>query len=323
MPEPVHIVLAANDAYAVYCAATIHSVFTAASRPEAIRVHVLTSGFTSRNEQLLQAVAMVFGSGLTIHEIELGATASLATLSHISADTYSRLFAAEKLTAVDKFIYLDCDVAVCADLASLMSAPLLGAPVAAVVHHNTALHQDFASRFQLACVQGYVNAGVLVVDAVAWRAENVAAKLTSWMQENRGRLAYSDQCAINHYFLNRITALHPRWNVEVRHYRDRWCGVKLSPDLCDALQKPAVLHYTGPTKPWDFREYVPKRSVYLAHLNAVLKLADRPPVVPRNTLANVWRECVGVLRFRGGALRRRLHLTRMCRTTARNDTAVA
>lgn len=323
MTKEVHVVLASNDAYALYCAATIHSVFKASTRPESIHVHVLTSGLSPRSGQLLQDVAAAFRSSLTIHEIALAATAGLGTLSHISADTYSRLFAADKITAVDKFIYLDCDVAVCTDLAPLMSTPLLGAPVAAVVHQNTPLHQDFASRFQLAPVPGYVNAGVLVIDAAAWRAENAATRLTSWMQENRDRLAYSDQCAINHYFLNRITHLHPRWNVEVRHYRDRWCGVTLSAELYEAIEKPAVLHYTGPIKPWDFRAYVPKRSVYLTHLNSVLLLAGRSPVIHRNTVANAWREIIGVARFRGGALRRRLHVTRKHVAAPRNGTNAA
>lgn len=302
MSPSVHVVLATNDAYATYCAAVMHSMLEAAAEPGAFRVHVVTAGLGDAGVRLIEQVARDFGSRAEIHPIDDREVRRLPTLSHFTTDTYSRILAADALPAVAKFIYLDCDVAVCDDLAPLHATPLAGRPLAAVVHRNATCHEDFARTFGLTTVPDYVNAGVMLIDAELWRAEGVATQLVRWMHDNPGRLMFSDQCAINHHFLGRITHLHPRWNLEVRHYRDRWRGVPLSTELRQAMRAPAVLHYSGPAKPWRFDQYVPRRQVFLDSLEVVLRRGGQPPVARHRTLRNWLGEVAATARFRGSAL---------------------
>lgn len=303
MSETVNIVLAANDAYAPYCAAAIHSALQSAAEPARFRVHVVTGGLSDHSVALIERVASTFGSAAEIATIDDREVRTLPTLPHFTIDTYSRILAADALPSVPRFVYLDCDVAVCDDLSPLFFSPMADQPLAAVVHRNTPFHEEFAKRFNLSPVPQYVNAGVMLVDAERWRAEQVASHLVRWMHENQSRMVFSDQCAINRHFLGRIGSLHPRWNLEVRHYRDRWRGVALCAELHQAMRSPAVLHYSGPIKPWCFDAFVPQRNVFLRSLNAVLLMAGADALQPRRRLANWVAETAATARFRAGALR--------------------
>lgn len=287
----------------MYCAAAIHSTLQSAVEPASFRIHVITGGLSDRSMALIQRVANAFGSTADIATIDDREVRTLPTLPHFTIDTYSRILAADALSSVRRFVYLDCDVAVCDDLSPLFFSPMSGQPLAAVAHRNTPFHEEFARRFDLFPIPQYVNAGVMLIDAESWRAEKVATLLIRWMHDNKKRMVFSDQCAINHHFLGRIASLHPRWNLEVRHYRDQWRGIPICPELRQAMRSPAVLHYSGPIKPWCFDAFVPKRKAFLRSLNAILPLAGAPAIQPRRRIANWFAEAVATARFRAGALR--------------------
>ena len=308
--EPVNVVLATNDAYGLYCATAVRSLLAAAAEPSAYVIHVLTTGLSSRAFGIMDRVARSHQALLKIHEIELGDVGKLPTLKHISADTYSRILAPDLLPKVDRFIYLDCDVVVTDDLTPLHDSDMHGAVVAGVVHRNANFAAEFVARHGLSAPVDYVNAGVLLIDAAAWRREAATPAVIDWVTRNQSIVAFADQCAINHHFRNRIHLIHPRWNVEARHYRERLNGVVFDADMQAAMQDPAVIHYTGPIKPWMFVDYVPRREVFLSHLRAVVDAADIPRTSLADRLRNAARIATGSARFRAGRLLRQLGLRR-------------
>lgn len=299
-----HVVLAANEHYGCYCAATIHSVCRNYSNPSKLFVHVLTSGFERRTADMISRAAHEHGSLAFIHLIDLARVASLPTPKHISADAYFRLLAPDALPDVDRFIYLDSDLVACDDISPLHKVCLDGAPVAGVVHRNSSLAEDFQKRFGLAHTPKYMNAGVLVVDAAVWREESSTTRIIEWMQADGHRLASSSQDAINHLFLNRAKELPLRWNVEARHFLDAFYGMPIDDEMALAILHPAIIHYTGATKPWMFESFVPQRETYLAHLDAVLLANGAEPLRRSRMIRNRIAVALGAVRVRLEKLKR-------------------
>lgn len=305
MADRVHVVLAANDAYGPYCAAMVRSIFRAARQPSMITTHVLTSNFERTTADMVARAAYENGGQAEIHRIDLRDLSRLPTLPHITADTYSRIMAADMLPGVDRFVYLDCDMVVLDDIGPLAEMPLDGHALGGVAHRNSTLGREFARRFGLPGADApYVNAGVLVIDASAWRRARAADDIVRWMHSNAARLEYGDQDAINHHFRGAIADLPPRWNVESRHFAEQLNGARLDDDLRAAMEDPAIIHYTGPVKPWSFDSHVPRRDDYLAHLDRVLLEAGLPAVTRSRRVRNTANALLSAVRFRLGKLRR-------------------
>lgn len=308
--EPVNVVLATNDAYGSYCATAVRSLLEAAADSSAYVIHVLTTDLSARTFGILDRVARSHEALLKVHEIELGDVGKLPTLQHISADTYSRILAPDLLPKLNRFIYLDCDVVVTSDLTPLYEADMHGKVVAGVAHRNANFAAEFVERHGLSAPVDYVNAGVLLIDAAAWRREAATPAVIDWVTRNRAIVAFADQCAINYHFRNRIHLVHPRWNVEARHYRERLNGVVFDAAMQAAMLNPAVIHYTGPIKPWMFIDHVPRREVFLTHLRAVVDAADIPRMSKLDRLRTAARIVTGSARFRVGRVLRQLGLRR-------------
>ncbi len=307
MAEQLHVVFAANEAYGPYCAAAIRSVFRSTRVPARVVAHVLTTGFTRFTADMVARAAYENGGGAEIHPIDSGRTDRLPTQAHISTDTYSRLLAADLLPHVDRFVYLDCDLVMLDDIAALHGIPLNGFPVGGVNHHNSSIGSQFAERFGVASSDApYINAGVLVVDAAAWRKNGIGKCLLDWMIANSAKLEFSDQDAVNHFFRSRIALMPDRWNVEARHYAEVYNGTAMNSALRAAMRNPAVIHYTGPVKPWSFDSHVPHRGRYLEHLDAVHRDAGLPRIRRTRGIRNALAVGVGAMRFRLGRVRQRI-----------------
>lgn len=304
MAEPLHVVFAANEPYGAYCAAAIRSVFRSTRTPASVVAHVLTAGFTRFTADMVARAAYENGGEAEIHPFDSRPTESLPTPAHISTDTYSRLLAADLLPHVDRFVYLDCDLVMLDDIAVLHDTPLNGCMVGGVNHHNSSIGAQFAERFGLASPDApYVNAGVLVVDAAAWRQDGICNRLLDWMNDNSAKLRFGDQDSLNHMLRGHIAILPDRWNVEARHYAEIYNGTAMNPALRAAMRNPAVIHYTGPVKPWSFDSHVPHRGRYLEHLDAVRRGASLPRVRRTRGIRNALAIGVGAMRFRFGRLR--------------------
>jgi lipopolysaccharide biosynthesis glycosyltransferase len=305
MDETIHVVFAANEAYGPYCAAAIRSVCCTAQPRSRVFAHVLTSGFQRHTADMVMRAAHDNGGRASIHLVDLGTVSKLPTLNHISTDTYSRIIAPDVLPNVSRMVYHDCDLVVLDDIGILSDLPLNGCVVGGVNHRDSTLGQEFVTRYGLReSTQRYMNAGVLVIDAAAWRKEAAGTAILRWMHANADRLAYSDQDAINHHFQGRIADLPLRWNVESHLFAARFNGQHCGPDVQIALADPAIIHYTGTLKPWCFASHVPCRERYLEHLDAVLNGTGFPGVQRTRRIRNAVAAAVKAVRFRVGKARR-------------------
>ena len=187
-------------------------------------------------------------------------------LDHISRETFFRYLLPELLPDLDRVLYLDADLIVCAALDALWATPLEGA-YAAGVEDSYIQRIGYDRELGLTAGEPYVNAGVLLLNLRAMRQAGITERLFALSAASP--LRFMDQDALNLAFRGHLRVLPERYNVtsdslrrKVRPFRGH----------------PAILHYTSPWKPWQCR--VPlafwRHEAYRRHFE---RLAGLAPVI--------------------------------------------
>jgi lipopolysaccharide biosynthesis glycosyltransferase len=143
---------------------------------------------------------------------------------------------------------------------------LAGAPIGAVCEADGD-HFRYARTMGLdPSVAGVFNSGVLLVDLGAVRRDGSFDRALAMSLENR--LPCGDQDALNIVFWGRWKSLPLRWNVQ----RTMTLPGMRMPDMArqsipsDRSLRPAIVHFTGPEKPWLRDAYHRYAWLYWRHL---------------------------------------------------------
>jgi len=99
----------------------------------------------------------------------------------------------------------------------------------------------------------YFNSGVLLMDLVAWRKEKYGPQVMECIE--KGNFRHHDQDGLNKVFRKNWQMLPLRWNVIPPVFtlpvkvlkKSRWRNLAL-----EAMERPAVFHWAGRYKPWEF-----------------------------------------------------------------------
>lgn len=183
---------------------------------------------------------------------------NLHLLAHTSVSTLDRILLPDLLTALDRVVYLDIDVAVFADISTLyrmelgdavvagrfssahgwsnLVRPLTRASLLHPVPEAWTLRRYFHSKLTPGPT---ANAGVMVFDLAAMRREKFCPMGLGLVE----RCSLNDQDAINLFAAGRIRPLPAGWNVVPSQE-----FVELTP--------PKLVHWAGPDKPWSGEHYV-------------------------------------------------------------------
>jgi hypothetical protein len=188
--------------------------------------------------------------GCTMREVELpAALRDLPGPTHMSPFTYARLAIADLWApGYERLLYIDADTRIIGPLAPLFGLDLRGNTVGMVEDCGRYLRDatakpgwdDYRASLGLDTAKPYYNAGVLLIDSAAWRAENCWRRLLEFITAREGKLIFMDQDALNVVCAGRIAQFSPRWNF-VTHYLG--LGV-------EATVEPRILHYADILKPW-------------------------------------------------------------------------
>lgn len=163
-----------------------------------------------------------------------------------SESAYHRLLLASQLGRdYDRILYLDSDIHVQGgDMSRLLDIELDDRPIAAVRDNPqwrtpTRLTKDFkALKLPYA---PYFNSGVLVIDTHAWRLQEVEKRALAFGAQHGPRLKRHDQTLLNAVLRGHWAEISPMWN---------WQYSKTT-RLHEALLSAHIVHFIGPSKPWN------------------------------------------------------------------------
>lgn len=204
--------VATDKAYLRYAPTLLASIRATTEGP--IEVGVVMQAMTEREKARFREVC----PSLDLVFFELGDVLpdTLTTRAYLSPLAFTRVFMPQ-LVEWSRFIYLDIDMIVRADLRELIELDLGDAPVASVKE------------------DGEYNSGLMVVNADLWRKENLADQVMAYAEEFKPRT--EDQGSIHGVMSDRILPLEKKWNFTIEPI---WSNQKRYSEA--ALSEVKVIH---------------------------------------------------------------------------------
>lgn len=282
--ERIDVLFCANPGYFQHLAVAAVSL-AATSRHPSLVIHVLASCADPAAEAMLRSALRPFANvALIIRHLDDLPAIRRQRLPATNPEFYLRLLVEDILDpGIDRIVYLDCDLVLCAPVEELFACDLGGKVLAAVPDFG-----DFAgpeSRFRslgLRLGHVYVNSGVMVINLRLWRSEGISDLLFEYLSGRPFEPAHKDQDALNAVLQDRIALVDWRWNLQSVWFTS-WAH-KAHPGAyaaaAAARARPGILHYTGPDKPWTFRSGASNRSAYFRYL-ALTPWKDAVPMPGR------------------------------------------
>lgn len=159
------------------------------------------------------------------------------------ASAIARLYMDEQLPSdIGRLLYLDADTLVVSALDGLFDIDLHGQPLAAVDDFLMAFPRNMGVRLAqigMAAESRYFNSGVLLIDWVGLARRNFLKDARELFLRDSNRYDCPDQDALNVVTEHQWLPLDPRWNAQT--------------GILAFVPRPAILHFTGPKKPWHAR----------------------------------------------------------------------
>lgn len=243
MNREIPIFFSTDDNYIAYLDVAIASLIENASKEHTYRIIVLNTGIDPENVRKIQRNER---AGFKIDFIDISEEVEniksrLKDVYHFSVVTYYRLFIASLFPQYDKVIYLDCDLVVLGDVSELYRVDLgdniLGAAPEQFVQ-NTAEFRQYAADALGVDPDGYVNAGVLLMNLEAFRKNQIEEQFVRLITEHDFDLLDPDQAYLNYLCQGKIHVLPNGWNKEPM------------PLACEG--KKNIVHYALYKKPWQY-----------------------------------------------------------------------
>lgn len=298
----VNIAIAPDDNYTVHCATVMASVLASASVDSEIHFFILDGGLSEKNKKRLGEIEAEKTYAIDFLKIDESDFDGFPGHGYISITTWYRIKLGSLLpTDVERVLYLDCDTIVKAPLDELFEMPMDGCVIGTSLDCTW---QRFNKLVGLPLDYPYFNAGVLLIDVGAWKAENVEKQIFEFLAEDPERLKLYDQNVLNILLGQKKKNLGIRWNFQYTiPYIEETC-YDIAPypeEYLQALKKPAIIHYVGAHKPWKKGpgEFHIFKNEYVKHLKMTpwREYADKIPQgrvksasFAKNVLRAVWRK---------------------------------
>lgn len=261
----MNIALCLDNNYIKYGAVVIASIIYN-NLDVKITFHLLSNDITDENKQKLQSwLSSYKNKSVIFHKIDISTFNDFPIKdAYINISTYFRLAMPSLLSDIKKILYLDCDVIVNQSLKDLWDVDISGYACAGVrdrINDSIRLY----NRLNYPLSDGYVNAGVLLINLERWRRDNIFEKSISIARKESVKLKNHDQDLINKIYHGQIKMLPFKYNLlEYYLYTEDWLYMdrKYYPEIIEACKSPAIVHFCMPQKPWHYECINPYKELY-------------------------------------------------------------
>jgi lipopolysaccharide biosynthesis glycosyltransferase len=194
---------------------------------------------------LLDLPAELRAHDIRLCQIDVGdAFDGMPVTERLSLATYMRLALPEAFAAdYDRILYIDSDVFVVGTaISDVFSLDLGGRVLGACLDTTKWKYPRRPTKDQAATGMNgsYFNAGVLLIDCAAFRAQDIRSRCIAAAQKHAGSVLELDQTLLNMVLQDSWAMLHPAWN---------WQWVVVRP-LFEAYVDTQIVHFIGASKPW-------------------------------------------------------------------------
>lgn len=284
--DPVAVACASNAAYALPLAVMLRSAVNQLEPMRELVAYIVDDGIDSADKMRVEDSLPERAS---VHWLSPNRSGfdGLPLWGRMPITTYDKLTIADLVPpGVTRVIWLDCDMLILADLAGLWESPMNGKHTLAV---EDSLVPTVSSRFGVAGYEElglsadapYFNAGVMMIDTILWRRDEIARRALKYLMEYGARVFFWDQEALNVALAGRWDGADPRWNWSAN--LGRLSANPVNNDDGSAVL-PWIVHFNGNLKPWQVPEDGPINEQYFRTLDETSWKGWRPARTARAAL---------------------------------------
>jgi lipopolysaccharide biosynthesis glycosyltransferase len=258
-----------------------------------IHIHFFSADFSTENEKKVKETVFKYQQLFTFYPLDASLFKDCYVSDHVSFATYYRIVIPDFLIhQTNKILYLDTDIVVCENLKPLWDINIENYTIGAVNEIN----DEGPSRLGFDEKYKYFNAGILLINAKTWVTENLKDTLFKYIKTHFNKLTFWDQDALNANLYNKRLIIDPKWNqlssvFEVDNIT--LLAYYSTSEIKQLKQFPAIIHFSGSSKPWDLLNIHPFKSIYYKYL----KLTEWKNVRPKINMLNLSK--LTLLKFLG------------------------
>lgn len=264
----INVAFAFDEAYAAHGATAILSLLLNSNEKDEICIYIIDTGLSDDSKNRLSSIVSGYAA---LHFLNVPSTFfdGFPTSRH-AASTYARLALGQLLPNVKQVIYLDSDIVVLDSLLELANIDIsdyvvAAAPDAMSFFQGEAL--EYWKSIKLPEEATYFSAGVLLINLDNYRLEGTLEKIRRWTIDNSEKMLHSDQTALNAVLWDRVKLVNLRWNLQTPIVAPVVYGWGCTLEMHNAVNNPAIIHFTTNQKPWIKRYKVHFSDKYWKYRN--------------------------------------------------------
>jgi len=240
----IPIFFAVDDNYAPLLNVALESIVCQASRKYEYHIHILCENLSDANKLSLKMYELnnfkVYFKDMT-QKISAEAQ-KMHTRDYYSKTTYFRVYIADEFTMYDKALYLDCDIALNADISELYSFDIGDNYVGGVTCEavdTTPAFTEYAEKYLGMKLPYYFNAGIMLMNLKKFREIKFKDRFFDILGKIKFEVA-QDQDYFNVLCKGHVTFLPKVWNKIPR------------PGSLEKLEDVKLVHYNLAFRPWRY-----------------------------------------------------------------------
>ena len=245
MAKKIHLIFAANDAYAMPLAVAAHSALYFLSKDYEVEIKVFDGGISPKNRLHIENLLKKARPDLALIWYELDRDfLSSVNVGRYSKASLARLMAPNTFDdTVERVLYLDSDLVVEKDISELWEMDISG-PAAWGVQNGPDEEFDTSIRKKFfpsrpSNQERYMNSGVLLFNIPEWKKLNLTDRILTFLQCHQD-LSFPDQDALNATLYGKWGRLPREWNKQT---------IRIGQPEAVPLSQVGITHYTS-HKPW-------------------------------------------------------------------------
>ena len=257
------LVFAADDNFTEGLAVAIHSALKHLPPGVSPEIYLLDNGLSEESHARLRRTVAAARRDVDLRRVQIPGhrLGPMQADSHLRPATYARVLIPEVLPPhIRRVVYLDSDVLVRRDVSPLFSIELGGALLGAVRDYFTSsTAHELSGVRDRSNPRPYFNAGVLVIDVIAWRTAGLVDRVLEYARSGEP-LRWADQDALNGV-VEDWYELDARWNVQhvpTTIFRADFPlvlderGEAIYGERRSNYRASAIVHFIGSVKPWHY-----------------------------------------------------------------------
>ncbi|MGE4443519.1 MAG: glycosyltransferase family 8 protein [Candidatus Altimarinota bacterium] len=244
--EKINICFCIDDKYIKHTFATISSIIENSAKKSDIIFYIISDSISNENKQKINNLSEKKNIIINIIEINEAYDENISLGKYGKYILY-RLSIPEYINE-DKILYLDSDMIILGKIEELWKKNISNYIVGVI-------QQDKPKNFPLDIK--YFNSGLLLINAVLWKKENIKSKVLNYLSQNN-HFGWPDQDALNMVIKGNCLFLDKSWNT-LNFY---------------STSKVNLFHFAG-LKPWRIESLNPYNLEYYKYLSMTMDLSTK------------------------------------------------